>query len=145
MAVNEQVKEAIDSLGRTFEEFKQTNDERLAQIEAKGSADVITDEKLDRIEVDLDKIEEINQEVTKANLATKEQDEKIARLEKMLSRPLSSKDDATKVNEHKVAFENYLRKDNHKRRKPGLYFKFRAWFWQRRVTRQTNRRSENKK
>ena len=41
--------------------------------------------------------------------------------------------------------ENYLRKDNHKRRKPGLYFKFRAWFWQRRVTRQTNRRSENKK
>jgi HK97 family phage major capsid protein len=110
MAVNEQVKEAIDSLGRTFEEFKQTNDERLAQIEAKGSADVITDEKLDRIEVDLDKIEEINQEVTKANLATKEQDEKIARLEKMLSRPLSSKDDATKVNEQKVAFENYLRK-----------------------------------
>ena len=69
MAVNEQVKEAIDSLGRTFEEFKHTNDERLAQIEAKGSADVITDEKLDRIEVDLDKIEEINQEVTKANLA----------------------------------------------------------------------------
>ena len=58
MAVNEQVKEAIDSLGRTFEEFKQTNDERLAQIEAKGSADVITDEKLDRIEVDLDKIED---------------------------------------------------------------------------------------
>tara|TARA_B100001250_G_C19159842_1_gene511803 strand:- start:166 stop:495 length:330 start_codon:yes stop_codon:yes gene_type:complete len=41
--------------------------------------------------------------------------------------------------------ENYLRKDNHKRRKPGLYFKFRAWFWQRRVTRQTNRRSEKKK
>mgnify|MGYP003150281609 CR=1 FL=1 len=84
MAVNEQVKEAIDSLGRTFEEFKHTNDERLAQIEAKGSADVITDEKLDRIEVDLDKIEEINQEVTKANLATKEQDEKIARLEKTM-------------------------------------------------------------
>ena len=35
MAVNEQVKEAIDSLGRTFEEFKHTNDERLAQIELK--------------------------------------------------------------------------------------------------------------
>ena len=58
MADKEQVKNAIDSLGSTFEEFKKTNDERLAQIEKKGSADAVTSEKLARIEKDLDKIEE---------------------------------------------------------------------------------------
>ena len=55
MADKEQVKNAIDSLGSTFEEFKKTNDERLAQIEKKGSADAVTSEKLARIEKDLDK------------------------------------------------------------------------------------------
>ena len=110
MADNNQVKEAIESLGKTFEEFKSANDDRLAQIESKGSADVITDEKLGRIEEDLDKIEVINQEVTKQSMAQKEQDEKLSRIEKMLSRPLSSKDEVTKVDEQKAAFENYLRK-----------------------------------
>lgn len=38
--------------------------------------------------------------------------------------------------------ENYLRKDSHRRSEPGVYFKLRAWFWQRKVTRRTNRRSE---
>jgi len=38
--------------------------------------------------------------------------------------------------------ENYLRKDSHWRSEPGVYFKLRAWFWQRKVTRRTNRRSE---
>jgi len=43
--------------------------------------------------------------------------------------------------------ENYLRKgkDTHKRKGPGLYFKIRAWFWQRKVTKRANRRSKNNK
>jgi HK97 family phage major capsid protein len=32
-----------------FEEFKRTNDERLAQIEKRGSADVVTEDKVDRL------------------------------------------------------------------------------------------------
>ena len=43
----------IASLAGAFEEFKNTNDQRLAQIEQKGSADVLTTEKLDRINSDL--------------------------------------------------------------------------------------------
>lgn len=43
----------INSLASAFEEFKNTNDTRLAQIESKGSADVLTTEKLERINNDL--------------------------------------------------------------------------------------------
>lgn len=39
----------VTSLATAFEEFKNTNDQRIAQIEAKGSADVLTTEKLDRL------------------------------------------------------------------------------------------------
>jgi HK97 family phage major capsid protein len=110
MADKEQVKNAIDSLGSTFEEFKKTNDERLAQIEKKGSADAVTSEKLARIEKDLDKIEEVNQAVVKQNASAQEQADKISRMEKMLSRPISSKSEQIKVDEQKQAFDNYLRK-----------------------------------
>ena len=110
MADNDKIKSAIESLGTTFEEFKKTNDDRLAQIESKGSADPLTEEKLSKIEKDLDKIEEVNQAVVKAANSQKDQEEKMARIEKMLSRPLSSKDDVAKADEQKVAFENYLRK-----------------------------------
>ena len=44
---------AVDDLMRAFEEFKVTNDERLAQLEQRG-ADVITEEKLERINRQLD-------------------------------------------------------------------------------------------
>lgn len=43
------VNEAIDSLGRAFEEFKSTNEQRLAEISKKSSADTITEEKTTRL------------------------------------------------------------------------------------------------
>ena len=48
-ALGEDVALAFDEFMRTFEAFKLTNDERLAQIEQSISADVVTTEKLDRI------------------------------------------------------------------------------------------------
>ena len=61
---------AIDALHAGFEEFKKANDERLAQIEKKGSADVVTEEKLRKIEADLDKAQRIADD---AVLASKRQ------------------------------------------------------------------------
>ena len=61
---------AIDALHAGFEQFKKANDERLAQIEKKGSADVVTEEKLRKIEADLDKAQKIADE---AVLASKRQ------------------------------------------------------------------------
>lgn len=45
---------AYDDLARTFEAFKQQNDERIAGIETRMRADVVTDEKLARIDAALD-------------------------------------------------------------------------------------------
>jgi hypothetical protein len=45
---------AIDDLMRAFEAFKETNDQRLDEIERRASADTLTSEKLDRINRALD-------------------------------------------------------------------------------------------
>jgi len=45
---------AFDDFYRSFEAFKDTNDDRLSQIETRLSADVLTEEKLTRIDRSLD-------------------------------------------------------------------------------------------
>ena len=47
------VNNAISSVQTSFEEFQKTNDERLAEIEAKGAADPLLDEKLEKIGADM--------------------------------------------------------------------------------------------
>lgn len=74
------VSEAVAPVMTAFEEFKKTNDARLAEIEKKGAADVITTEKLSRLEADLAKYEAINQRLTLAEgqvKAVKESADKI--------------------------------------------------------------------
>jgi len=54
-----ETKEALENLTRSFETFKSANDERLAEIESKGQADVITEEKLDRLNREMNRIQGI--------------------------------------------------------------------------------------
>ena len=61
-----EVKEAVDTLGQAWEEYQKTNDERLKQIEQRGSADPLTEEKLAKLTAGLDKFEQANQSITKA-------------------------------------------------------------------------------
>lgn len=49
-----------ESLLRAFEEFKTENDSRLKQLEAKGSADYVTTDKVDRIN---DAITDLQEEI----------------------------------------------------------------------------------
>ena len=60
---DDMIKNAVDGLASAFEEFKATNDERLKQVEEKGSADPLVEEKLVRIEADLGKYEDFNQKL----------------------------------------------------------------------------------
>ena len=62
--MSDDVKTAVDSMAKAFEEFKATNDERLAEIEKKGSSDPLVEEKLKNIEADLDRFEDINQKLS---------------------------------------------------------------------------------
>lgn len=49
-----EVAAAFDEFMRAFEEFKETNDKRLDEIEKRSTADVLSSEKLDRIDKALD-------------------------------------------------------------------------------------------
>lgn len=95
-----EVKKVVDPLMTGFEEFKKTNDQRLAEIEKKGAADPLTLEKLNRIEADLARTEEVNQKLVAIEREAKaaierEQElrETIDRLELKLKRPLVGGED----------------------------------------------------
>ena len=64
--MSEDIKNAIQDLGQTFNEFKKVNDERLEQIE-KGESSAYNEEKLAKLEAKLDSFEEVNQEYLKQN------------------------------------------------------------------------------
>ena len=49
----DELKKLIEALGKTFETFKAENDARIKQIEAKGQADPVLAEKVEKINADL--------------------------------------------------------------------------------------------
>ncbi|MEX0345049.1 MAG: phage major capsid protein [Rhizobiaceae bacterium] len=87
-----EVAEAFDEFMMAFEAFKQSNDERLEQIESKMSADVVTTDKVDRISSVLD-----------------EQKRALDRLTLKQVRPALARPAGTPDLEHKDAFHTYLR------------------------------------
>lgn len=86
-----ELKSAVDAVGSAFEAFKAANDARLAEIERKGSADVVVRDKLDRIEASLSKYETLNQKLVQAELAAKNASETAADLAAKLNRLGSGK------------------------------------------------------
>jgi HK97 family phage major capsid protein len=75
-----------DDIFSAFEAFKDANDERLAQIEKRMSADVVT----------VDKVERINKKLDELTLKSR--------------RPVIGDSVKAEPNEHKRAFESYVRK-----------------------------------
>ncbi len=53
-----EVHSATETLAQAFEEYKSVNDLRLGDIERKGSTDVLVGEKLDRMDVDMNKLQD---------------------------------------------------------------------------------------
>lgn len=87
--------QAFDEFLRAFEAFKQTNDERLAQIEQRMAADVITVDKLERINRELD-----------------EQKRVVDSLALKAARPPRGESTIVRNHaaiEHKAAFHSYIR------------------------------------
>ena len=104
-----EVSNAIGEMSKTFEEFKSTNDERLERLEkGRGETSELT-EKLEKIETDLNKLEDINQEITKANEVQKGVADKVDQLETVLSRP-SSGYDTKSADTVLKSFEKWCRK-----------------------------------
>ena len=107
--MSEEVKTAVETLGSAFDEFKKTNDERLASLESKQSVDPLVETKLANIEKELDKYEAVNQQLTKAQAEQKNLEERVNSFETMMKRPTSG----AKTEEVDVAiksFDKFLRK-----------------------------------
>jgi HK97 family phage major capsid protein len=80
---------SFDDFMRAFESFKDANDERLGQLERRMAADVVTSDKVDRINRALD---ELQLKSARPHLAT------------------SSRSPAASGLQHKAAFDAYVRK-----------------------------------
>jgi HK97 family phage major capsid protein len=76
--LKKQVEDGFAEVKTGFEAFKEANDARLAEIEAKGAADPVTVDKLDKIEKSLAGYEDLNQQLVKAQETQKNTDEQIA-------------------------------------------------------------------
>jgi len=88
------VDDSFDAFMRSFDEYKSTNEYRLAEIERRGGTDVLTNEKLDRI-----------------NDALDEQKRVIDHMLLKRARPhLEGGFDPLVSLEHKTAFDNYVRR-----------------------------------
>ena len=106
--MSEDIKTAVEGMATAFEEFKATNDARLAEIEKKGSSDPLVEEKLKNIEADLDRFEDINQKLTLAQEQTKSMEEKLESMETMLKRPEAGLDTKSDDMEMKL-FDKWMR------------------------------------
>lgn len=89
------VVEAFDEFMQAFEAFKETNDERLNQIERQVTADVVTEEKMNRINTALDQHKSLVD-----NLLLKQRRPSLGGSSAMMG---------AGALEHKAAFDTYMR------------------------------------
>lgn len=104
-----EVKKAVDELGTSWEEYQRANDERLKQIEEKGSADPLLDEKLAKMDARFDVIEEIKKAHATAQAAHKAADKRMAEIETALKRAPRDTGEKSEKTERYNTFFKYLR------------------------------------
>lgn len=104
-----EVRETLDGIGRTFEEFKTKNDERMAEIEKRGAEDPVAREQVEKITEQLTELRSLKEDFEK--------------LEKMAARPDPGEEKDTftaEQIEHREKFVAYMRKPNSERLKGEL-------------------------
>src|SRR5210317_66698 len=107
--MSDDIKNAVEGMAKAFEEFKSTNDARIAEIEKKGSSDPLVEEKIKNIEADLDRFEDINQKLTLAQQEQKQVQEKLNTFETLLKRPEAGVE-SKQIDMSTKAFDKWLRK-----------------------------------
>ncbi|MBL4802633.1 MAG: phage major capsid protein [Emcibacter sp.] len=91
-----ELKKALEDMNTTFHEFKAANDNRMKELELKNSADVLTTEKLSRINDGMDKLEQMAED--------------ISALQAKSNRPGAGGGNSEEVTkEEKASFDDFLR------------------------------------
>ena len=107
--MSEEIKTLMDDLNKSFEDFKTENKNRLKEIEEKGHADPILQEKVDKMSEDIAKLAEEKQSVELAKQNLEDVTAKVEKLETVLNRPDAEVKSAD-VDVQMKAFGTWLRK-----------------------------------
>ena len=107
--MSEEIKDVIDNLGKSFEEFKGENQKNIDEIKKKGVADPLLQEKVDKLADDVAEAVEQKQKIDLHQKALDEANTKLDKLETFLARPETGKN-AKDVDVEMKAFGEYLRK-----------------------------------
>jgi|TARA_B110000211_G_scaffold126767_1_gene145938 HK97 family phage major capsid protein len=107
--MSDDIKQLVSELVPAFEEFKKANDERLERVEKGLSDDALLNDKIGKIEADLDRLEDVNQRLSQEKAAQDSVNEKVASLETALARPATGYD-AKSIDENVALFDKYCRK-----------------------------------
>lgn len=92
----EEIKTAIDNLGKTFEQFKSANDERLKEIEKRGSSDAVLTEKVEKLNAAVGEMSQLK--------------ERLDLIELRSNRPGGGSQENPDKAQHKEAFYRFVRK-----------------------------------
>lgn len=104
-ALMAEIKKAVGTLGKDFEEFKSANDQRIKEVEKKGSADTLLEGKVTKIGDALDKLVEAKTALEKRLETEKKEREE---LELRLSRPGTGGEAEQKAAENLKTFNHTL-------------------------------------
>lgn len=122
-----EILDLIAKQGKAWEEFKSTNDARLAEIEKRGAADPLTEQKLDKINAELTEIgreykkrlDEMEKKLNRPgrgdgalpDAELKSFNTSLISLSQKNNRPNVAPFNAEQYGEYKAAFTSFLRKD----------------------------------
>ena len=91
MEMSEEIKDVLDGLGKGFEEFKTENQKRLDEIEQKGHADPLLQEKVDKMSEEIASLAEVKQTAELQSKNLEDAQSKIEALETVMARPSNVK------------------------------------------------------
>jgi HK97 family phage major capsid protein len=102
--------ETIDKIGLAFEEYKKTNDQRLAELKSKGAADPLIESKLAKMDEDLNSLTEMKAKLEKVET-------KLARPGVLAGGNDGEQRESAEALAYKSAFLNWVRNpSDHERR-----------------------------
>ena len=114
-----EVKKAVDELGKTFEEFKTKNDERLKQAEKKGE-DAVTKDEVEKLNKGIDdakaelkkRLDELEAKANRMALGGSAEGDREAKAARDFGEQIGQKDfDPEKLVEYKADLGTYLRRN----------------------------------
>ena len=109
--MSEEIKDVINALGKSFEEFKSENQKNINEIKKNGVADPLLQEKVDKLADDVAGAVEQKQDIELQKKALEDATAKLEKLETTLARPELGKS-TKEVDVQMKAFGEYLRTGN---------------------------------